>query len=691
MRSSIVASLCCSVLFGLSLFIATPATAAGVAQMPFDWQTLWGTIDFEKTATEDPGIPSTRHPAKMAIRNAISTYGTTTSDLGLEKTYTLDINQDGIYVNGVSDIVLDGSAFFKKYSKAGADLCTAAEGCYLTIYIQGTPTNIITEAKQDEVEVEETVTKTKIVEDDSDGGLLGATATKEVTYTEVVKTKKLVPHVCPATAAANTTCDSACPATVSQCPGLYQYNLFTAYDNRVFSWSFLNVWDFDTWYRATAAKLDAAAKAALPAGSTVYQSNYIYTIKNTSPVLAVQLQSSRCYNEEMLFNNNTCIKYFQYDPVKKVFADLYTHPQYVGGDFGDMFTYTPYDRTKFGGYTRGELMGDGYGLKIPSGKSAYVQFTSFTWFKKDGTTIRTPAEGKIPAGFSIFELNNNSGVDLFVPTNSDYEFSSFLDNMPSRVTKKTNMVEPGKTKSESEKLVFKFTDWYGDQSCPPVYGSTNCAGIDDQMGTGIATTRVAERFCQSPTSAILPCDVCVSAKAAGYEQGCTKTVVCPGLACCIHGTPVAAGSYEVCASYIARHCVKGDQKVALPGGKSKPIEQIKAGDTILGFADPKGKLKPMKVKSIGVTEQETTVKLNDAVALTAGHKVIKASGEEALAMDIKIGDSLMKTDGKPMKVRSIQSQPEKATVYNVELENGSGFVVGGVRVTSMPKIVGEKE
>ncbi len=661
----------------LALFLSSGAQASAGVQQAFDWQALWGPINFAGDASADPVIPSDRHPAKGAIRNAVSLYGTNFADLSLEKTYSLEINLDGVSVNGIKDVVLDGSAYFKKYPKASSTLCTATEGCYLTIYIQYPPTNIIVEASPEEVEVEETVTRTEVVPDEEaapeeEGGLIGATATKLVTITETVKTKKLVDHACPAKASLNTTCDPACPADVSICPGLFQYNMAVAFDNRVFTWNFVSVNDFSSWYNTRATALNAAQ----PKGS-IYQSMFIYDVKNTSPVLVVQMKADRCYQEEMIFNNNVCVKYFQYDSAKRTFVDLYSHPQYTGGDFGDIYTYVAYDRT-YGGAAKGEAMGGGWGLMVPAHSRAYVQFGSFTRTNKDGTTYRRPAGGGLPEGFADFQIYNASDQNFFVPTNSEEEFNAFLNNLP-----------PGLA---SETMTYKFTDWYGDLSCPSVGGALSCEGLDDQLGTGVSVTRTAQRFCQSATSAYMPCAVCVAAKAPGWENGCSTSRSCPGPACCIHGTYYAAGSYEACALEMAHHCLGGDQLVELPGGKTKPIGRVKAGDTLLGFDDPKGALKPFKVKSLAVTENEQTVTINDSLALTGAHSVLKEDGQPVFARDLQKGDKIVGKDGEPVEIQSVETDgDDKQTVYNVQLDKGGmGFVAGGVRVTSMPMSKREK-
>lgn len=591
--------------------VPAPLQATATLQS-FDWQQQWGAIDF--ASNNDPLIPAAQLPPKKAIKNAVLHYGIsqTPANLSLVATYGIDFNSDG-----VEDIVLDGSAYYRQFANSASPICTAGYGCYLTLYVVSPPTDMITQPAAS-----------------------SASASTQV---------------CPATADQNVQCISSCAATVQNCPGLFQYNMRAVFDNQVLGWSFITASDFQT----------------LAAGLTMYR-----LISATNPVLAVTVNYDKCYFDELTANNNRCIKYYQYDPNLNggTFSDLYTYQEYTGGEFVTCFTTAPFAGRTVNGPAnqgkRGDLMGAGYGHKLPSGGTLDIQFAKFTYRDINGVDA-APA-------FTTFHIVNNSANSYFVPANTDYEFSSFINAKPTGVTITPPMLQ--------------FTAWIGDTVCPSVQGSQICDGSsgDDQIG-GVSKTIAAQRFCQSSTSAYMPCEMCVEAAAkvngvgwpSDWQQGCSFQQQCAGAACCSHGQPVPVNSLDECAGVIASHCVAGGTLISLPNGRTKALNEIKPGEIVLGFDSPKGKLKPVKVKMLAVTEKEHTVLINGTLALTENHAFVTQKGAAIQAGKLKLGDKVALADGKTMKIESVQSVPETGTVYNLQLETGKGFIAGGVRVMGM--------
>jgi hypothetical protein len=602
-------------------------------QQAFDWQDTWGAINFG--GGSDAKIPSSQLQAKADIKRVVSSCGTQDTNLSSLRTYQIDVNGDG-----KQDFVIDGNGYFPQYFNTAAynnytcsiNVCTADEGCFISIYVSGQDTNLITANNNN--------------------------------------------SVCPATPELNTSCLTNCASTADNCPENFKYNMRTVFNQRVLQWNFISADSFVRW-----------------------AAGYSYQVRNTKPVLVAHLNSSQCYLDELSANNNQCIKYYQYDDTVSggTFVDLYAYQNYTGGEYDTRFTTRPFDRS-VSHLARGMVMGAGFAHRLASGGTIDTQFSHFTRTNRDGSTTQP--------GYVAVHISNSSNKDYFVPANTDIEFSSFLNYPPHGV--------------EITPATLKFTDWVGDIQCPK------------DIVAGKTVTIAAQRFCQSSTSAYLSCQECIDAKIPGWEQGCSVTQVCQGTECMFDVSPmvplwsaatIAAlqpydGTYtnlaqcnaqkgvwanlvkdiapdgndmiteyggcdgafaHVCAQ--GNFCFAGNTLISLPKGKSKRIDQIKAGDVVLGFKGTKDSLKPYKVKTVAVTPKQALVSINGTLQLTGNHDVVTSAGVKKRASSLVIGDVLLRGDGKKLVVKTINKLPEVHTVYNLQLEDaGAGFVADNVRV-----------
>jgi hypothetical protein len=638
-------------------------------QQPFDWRAAWGTVNFAGSA--DPGIPSAQLQPKADIKRVISTDGTQTNDLSSLHVYTADMNGDG-----KDDTIIDGSGYFPQYQNPNAPLqiCTAADGCFVSIYVSGQDTDLIS---------------------------AGTAA-------------------CPATAAANTSCLANCPATEQNCPALFQYNTRTVFSQQVLRWNIVSAASFQAWAMGTS-----------------------YQPADANPVFVVLRNNINCYNAEIAANNNQCVKYYQYvgDAATGAFVDLFNYEDRTTGSFASLFSYAPFGNNGdilcgLGCPGRGTILlengaalpsnSSGTGLRLSGhGGTIDIQFSNFSL---------TPANGGAPIpgdqtsyavlstpNFASFHITNASDNDYFVPTGTDKEFSSFVNSTQTGVT------------ITQEKL--QFTSWIGDTQCPALVTA--------------AETIAATRFCQSSTSDYRPCSACMAAAAAAvaagngaawpgdWQLGCNTSQNCAVNACifveapadpyigsaalrayngsvttekdCENNTPntvwnvlyqsngygaanavMEYGGCQGAFNHICQQgnfCFAGDTLISLPDGTSKRIDQIKAGDMVLGFKKPKEALKPYKVKTVAVTPQQNLLSINGGeLQLTPNHDVVNSKGQKIRASLLKTGDVLLRGDKTKLTVKSIDTVPATSTVYNLKLEDGgAGFVAGGVRVVGYNK------
>jgi hypothetical protein len=701
----------------LLLAFASPSFADNFSnglQQSFDWQTAWGAVNFAGGA--DPGIPSANLQPKGDIKSIVSDDGTQSANLSSLRVYQLDVNNDG-----KRDYVIDGNGYFPQFQNPNAPLtiCTAADGCFVTIYVSTTDTNLISTPAQNAPQ-------------------------------------------CPATADANTSCIPSCAATEQNCPGSFRYNTITAFDQQVLRWNFISAADYQTW-----------------ANSANGSYGMSYQIRNASPVFVAQRNNTNCHNEEIMANNNQCVKYYQYDSTSSTFVDLYSYRDASGStptpNAQFTYTYAPSDprygngpQTFMGtGLLTDPVTGthvDGFSHHLVPGQTLDIQLNNFQYTYNDGSTSSQ-------SGYMAFHIVNTSDHDIFVPANSppdhpntNPEFCSFVNAMsttqhsdhdtppPVQVTMTPpdcpwippapqpphNHPEPPICEPTPPVQVphnpdlppcqeeVHFGPWQGELNCPAMVTAPE--------------TIAAQRFCYNKAGDQRSCQECVNyaveLNSLGYvqydahgnpladptrSQGCSVTQHCEVNACMWSGHGCGfCGPYQpptgtyttvdecerqvgiwsyLCSQghvrdfggcqnafntlcQLGHFCLAGDTLITMADNATKRIDEIKAGDMVLGFKTPKSTLKPFKVKTVAVTPQENLLNVNGgALQLTPKHAIVLKDGKAIPASQLKTGDVLLRGDKTKLTVKSIDTVPSANTVYNLQLEDsGAGFVANGVRV-----------
>lgn len=639
------------VLLAILVALAPAAHADNLAnglQQPFDWAAAWGAINFAPNGV-DPGIPSAQLQPKDDIKRVVEMDGTQSTNLSSLKAYQVDMNGDGKL-----DYVIDGNGYFPQYQNPNGALqiCSAADGCYLSIYLSGQDTNLISAAAPD------------------------------------------APS-CPASAAANTSCVASCSATEENCPALFQYNTRTIFNQQVLKWNVISAAAFQAW---------AQGKS--------------YQMYNDNAIFVALRNNTNCYNDELALNNNQCVKYYQYvgDVNTGSLVDLYVYEAGTAETDDTRFTYTSFDRqTAY--EARGMAMGDGFAHRLNAGGTLDIQIRNFTPPKNaDGSTPAPIPGSVVTPSLSAWHITNHSANDLFVPANTDTEFWSFL-----------NAAQHLDVAVEPEHL--QFTAWTGDTQCPAALTAPQSIA--------------AQRFCISSTSDYRPCSACMDAARAAngagwpgdWQQGCTVAQSCPATGCVFHERPAdpyigsaALKSYNGTVTTLAEceanppqgvwsvlfqsyydgenvvdfeggcvgafqhlcargnFCLSGETLISMADGRAQRIDQLKAGDMVLGFDKPTSPLKPYKVKLVAVTPAQKLVSINGTLRLTPNHDVVNAKGHKIRASLLKAGDTLLRADGSTLLVERVETVPATSTVYNLELDGaGTGFVADGLRVVGYSK------
>jgi hypothetical protein len=353
--------------------------------------------------------------------------------------------------------------------------------------------------------------------------------------------------------------------------------------------------------------------------------------------------------------------------------------------------------------------GNGTGIDFTFGTSIAVQLNN--------QPVQWSISGQPPLSLNCIEFTNapnasKEGKDIFIPTNTLREFQSFADAINAGQTWQEEPAgsgtfvpvggglhglniygQPCQTRFELYSAANQGkANPNGTQTW---FGTTSCSQIPAPSCNQV-TTISAQRYCQRVTGLLGNCSDCSSVtdpdpmldpgaggvissykitKAANgtdvcyFQAYCHSTSSCPGL---------ATGGHVFCLS--------PDTKIMMADGSEKTIDSVKAGDVVMSFdaKHARGILKTAKVKATTTTENQKLVQIND-LKITPLHKVVLSNGRAVMAKDVKVGDKILKGSGLLMTVKTVKTDLDPITVYNLSLEgDADGYVADGLRVLQYP-------
>jgi hypothetical protein len=306
--------------------------------------------------------------------------------------------------------------------------------------------------------------------------------------------------------------------------------------------------------------------------------------------------------------------------------------------------------------------------------------------------------------------------DIFIPTNSQEEFQSFVTaagknhNGVPRVTVRKCA---GKYESYNDATIANPNGASFAPEGPNLnpnhsqtwLGKIDCDALTSRPACNQTKLITAQRYCQLENGLLGNCNDCLAANdpdKANYNF--TDALVhgrmvnnpysgnaskCYFAAACFNNQANGCPS----ASTITGHvfCLAPETKITMADGTEKEIIKIKAGEEVLAF-DAKhsrgGVMKKSKVKATAITKKQPILGIED-LKITPLHKVVLASGRAVMAKEIKVGDKILRGNGTIMTVTKIKKDLPTITVYNLVLEDGSdGYIANGLRVLSYPLLKG---
>lgn len=127
-------------------------------------------------------------------------------------------------------------------------------------------------------------------------------------------------------------------------------------------------------------------------------------------------------------------------------------------------------------------------------------------------------------------------------------------------------------------------------------------------------------------------------------------------------------------------CFLAGTPITMADGSTKPIEQLKVGDTLLAFDEKTATFRPDAIKQVFVIagEKEYLI-INGHIKVTPHHRFyVKDHWVEA--GDLAVGDMLLNANSQPIAIASIEHVAREVTVYNLDVNPYDTFIAGGIVV-----------
>jgi len=142
-----------------------------------------------------------------------------------------------------------------------------------------------------------------------------------------------------------------------------------------------------------------------------------------------------------------------------------------------------------------------------------------------------------------------------------------------------------------------------------------------------------------------------------------------------------AHSFEGITSFMAEMggCFSSDTKILMSDGKSKPIKDVKIGEMVLTREKNSKQLVKGRVENVHKAEVSGYLIINGNLKLTPNH-IIFVNGDFKEAGFAQIGDKLIDSSGKEVKVYSIEYLSGKFPVYNLSIEKYQTFFAENIWV-----------
>jgi hypothetical protein len=362
----------------------------------------------------------------------------------------------------------------------------------------------------------------------------------------------------------------------------------------------------------------------------------------------------------------------------------------------------------------------GTGIKLTQGLMQFVRMPAALTVNDTQASCVVISSPVVTA--ELAQAVPGAGQMLFIPTNTQYEFQSFVTAASTRsaqvvgagtvagVNGVTVRSCTGNYMSNSQ-VVSMFPSLQAANYIPPAtptapvatktwLGTLQCSALTSRPSCDQAQLISGERYCMLEDGILGDGSSCASATdpdasiTAQFQTSVAgESIVQMDDPSYFEAYCYASSSECPAAATSGGHvfCLAPETKITMADGSKKSIRKVKAGEKVMAFdakASRNFKLKTSSVKATAVTKNQKILRIN-GLGITPLHKVVLANGRAVMAKDVKVGDQILNANGSITTVSTVEDNLKPITVYNLVLESGSdGYIANDMRVLSYPILKG---
>jgi hypothetical protein len=315
--------------------------------------------------------------------------------------------------------------------------------------------------------------------------------------------------------------------------------------------------------------------------------------------------------------------------------------------------------------------------------------------------------------YLFVDATNLDKNEIFVPTNSYAEFSSFLNT----IGKIDDNVEVRNCDAEYDEYARFKKDTNPPQNPNGTLtweGTTSCKQLVDKPACNQAKLISSTRSCILEDGIKGSCDKCAGVNDPDLSVDFSEVAVdgivtsspqlgtgqCYFEALCIDQSAAGCPAAGTAGGHV--FCLSPDTKILMADGNEKAIIDIKAGEKVKAFKardSKKAILQEAGIVATAITEEQEIIRItvssestSEVLNITPLHKVVLGNGRGVKAEEVVVGDTIITASGDKVVVEQIEKDLPKITVYNLVLEEEyDGYIANGLRILSYPLLDGLKE
>ncbi len=126
-------------------------------------------------------------------------------------------------------------------------------------------------------------------------------------------------------------------------------------------------------------------------------------------------------------------------------------------------------------------------------------------------------------------------------------------------------------------------------------------------------------------------------------------------------------------------CFSGNTDITMSDNSEQKIENLKVGEFVKSFNPKTNKFVTSEVKNVYVAHSKENLLINGLLEVTSEHPFY-TDGRWVEAKNLKVGDNLLTSDNKNLRVTSIDKIKKESEVYNLEVGGPNTFYANNLLV-----------